>query len=430
MGGFGPDGYTAREIAELFGTYQDSIDQTYGDDLEPYEGSFDRALFQAFARAVHENQEQDLEALYDSLFIATAEGAHLTQLCAERLDVQRQEAIRATGVVEWTRNTTGGEQTIPSGVPVATQPPDSIEFRTTEPATFDAAATTVQQPIRAVEGGTIGNVGADRITRMPSPPGAVTGVTNPQPTGDPAFDLPGGEPQTLGQDRETDAELRDRALSPGSIGGAATVGAVAEAIRGLEERPSLTIYTNRTLSDNANGNGLPQLSAELVIYRRGATDQAVAETIHNHISVGERLVNGINGTANSATITDDVLGQERVIKWSEPTPTALSISVDVVTEAGYEGDTEVKRAIAGYVGGTDPEGAPVPGLDVSEDVIVDELESRITDLDGVVGVASVVIDADGDGQDDTAQRGDGLQAYVVATDEVVEVDATSDITVT
>jgi hypothetical protein len=429
MGGFGPDGYDARTIDELFQTYLDSIDQEYGSDLESYEGAFNRSLFLAFARAVAANQEQDLEDLYDSLFIATAAGDELTQLCAERLDVQRQEPVRATGVVEWTRASTGNEQTIPSGTLVATQSPESITFETTEPATFGSAATTVQQNVRAVEGGTIGNVGADRIIEMPSPPANVTGVTNPQPTGDPQFDLTGGDPQTLGQDRETDAELRDRALSPGSIDGAATVGAVAEAVRGLEERPSLTIYTNRRLTDNANGNGLPKLSAEVVIYRRGATAQTVGETIHEQISIGERLVNGINGTANSYTVTDDVLGQDRTIKWSEPTPTALEITVDVVTEAGYAGDVEVERAIAEYIGGTDPDGGAVPGLDVGEDVVVDELESRITDLDGVVGVATVTIDDNSDGTDDTTTRGDGLQAYVVATDEVVEVDATSDITV-
>ena len=429
MGGFGPDGYRARDAAELFETYLDAVDAEFGDELEPYEGSINRALFRAFARAVAENQEQDLEELYDSVFVTSAEGEELTEL-ARQYGVRRQPAVAATGVVEWSRSSTGEELTVPSGTVVATEGPDPIEFATTEAVSFGSTESTVRANINALTPGTVGNVGADRITVIPSPPTGVSGVTNPQPTGDSSFTLTDGSTQqTLGQDREDDASLRERVLEGSSLGGAATVRAVRDKIRALDGTPSLTIFTNRTLTDNANGNGLPKLSTELVIYSPSATDKQVGEAIHEIISVGERLVSGINGTATSYDVDSEVLAQTRTINWSEPTPTPLAVTVDVVEDDGYAGDRTVKRAIADYIGGTLPDGSPAAGLDVAEDVIVDELERRVNSLDGVLGVASVTIDADGDGDDDTTTRSDGLTAYEVSSDEVVTVDAVNDITI-
>lgn len=266
---------------------------------------------------------------------------------------------------------------------------------------------------------------------MPSPPVQVTGVTNPYPVGDPSYDLRAGQlQQTLGMDREDDASLRERVLESTSIGGAATVPAVKQAVRALEGAPSLTIYTNRTLTDNANGNGLPKLSTELVIYGRGASDKSIATAIHETASIGDRLVNGINGTAASYTITDTALAQDRVIEWTMPQQSNLVIDIAAVTESGYEGDEAVKNVIAEYIGGTKPDGGVIAGLDVGEDVILDEIERRVNSLRGVIGVSTLTIDADDDGTDDTTTRSDGLTAYEVSTNEVALVDATTDITVT
>jgi hypothetical protein len=431
-GGFGPDGYNAREIEALFDTYVDAIETEYDGDLEPYEGSFNRALFRAFARAVHENQEQDLETLYDSMFVVSASDEELTKL-ARQYGARRQPAVAATGVVEWSRpaSATGEEETVPAGVPVSTGGDDPIVFETTEAATFSSSAETAQATAKAAEGGTRGNVGADRLTTMPSPPAGVSGVTNPQPTGDPSYTITDGTTQqTLGQDREEDQPLRERVLEGASIGGAATVRAVRDRIRSLDGTPSLTIYTNRQLTANANGNGLPELSTELVIWSPSATDADVAQAIHKVASIGERFVSGYNGTAASYAIEDDVLGQTRTIEWSEPTEIQLSVSLDVVAGESYVGDAVLKETVAEYIGGTLPDGSPAAGLSVGDDVIVDELERQVNSLTGVVGTATVTIDGNGDGTDDTTTRSDGLTAYEVASDEVVTIDATTDVTIT
>lgn len=532
MGGFGPDGYNARTVEELFSAYLDSIDAEYGDELEPYEGSFNRALFRAFARAVSENQEQDLEQLYDSMFVTRATGRELTDL-AKQYGIRRQPAVPATGVIEWSRSPADSEQVIQSGVEVETE--NGIGFETIESVTllgseldtdtntyttsntsfttkvtytFDAAfrdtvslgadisgdaylrirddtnsvtiantststsatetvdydisglsepvtihydirtddaANTAEltraetdvpgqygiyQDVRALEPGVSGNVGAGRVTVMVNPPPNMRSVTNPTPIGDPELTLTDGETsRQLGQRREEDDELRERVLDGSSIGGAATVRAVRDAIRSLDGTPSLTIYTNRQTDPNFNGNGLPELSMELVIYAQSVTDKDVARAIYDSVAVTERLVSGINGTANSYDIDADVLEQTWTVEWSEPNITNLEITIDVVKGSGYIGDEAVLDAIGTYIGGTLPDGSPSAGLDVSQDLVVDEMELRINELKGVIGTADITVDATGDGSDDTTTRSDGLRAYEVAPDEVINVDTTEDVTI-
>jgi hypothetical protein len=430
MGGFGPDGYTAREISELLEDYIQAVEHEYEGDLEPYEGSFNRALFKGFSRAVHENQEQDLERLYDSMFVESASGQELTDL-ARQYGVRRQPAVAATGVVEWSRSTTESELVVQKGVPVETDGADPIRFITTEASTFQAGEQTTRSNVKAVEAGTVGNLGADRLVIMPSPPPGVSGVTNPFPTGDPDFTLTDGETQLrLGQDKEGDESVRDRVLEGASIGGAATVRAVRDKIRSLDGTPSLSIFTNRQLTDNANGNGLPKLSAELVIRAPSVPDQNVAKAIHDVVSITDRLTSGHNGTTVTADAESDVLVQTRTLEWSQPTEVNLELTLDVVTEDGYVGDPVVEQTVAEYIGGTLPDGSPAAGLDVSSDVIIDELERRVSGIQGVLGVATVTVDADGDGTDDTTTRADGLRAFEIEAFEVAVVDGTADIEVT
>jgi uncharacterized phage protein gp47/JayE len=428
MGGFEEDGYEARSVEELMESYRDSIDQEYEDEVEDYEGSFAQALFMAFSRAVSTNQEADLEQLYDSLFIVSAEDDELTKL-ARGYGVDRQAAIPATGVVEWTRNSTGSEEVIPEGTTVKTEGPNAIEYFTTESGTFGTNETTIRTNIKAAEAGTVGNVGAGRVTEMPTPPASVVAVTNPFPVGDPDFDLTNGQAQTLGQDEERDSELRERVLEGGSIGGSATVRAVRDSVRSIEGTPSLTVNTNRKLTDNGSGYGLPPLATELVIHAPSATDDEIAQAIHDVIAVTERLESGYNGAAQSYVITDTILNSDRTIEWSKPNEVDLNITIDVVTDDGFAGENAVKESIAEYIGGTLPDGSPAPGLDVSEDVIVNQLEQNVVTVEGVIGTSSLKIDGDGDGSDDITTRGDGLEVYDVANNEVAIIDSTNNITV-
>jgi len=106
---------------------------------------------------------------------------------------------------------------------------------------FDFYTTSARSAdIRAVEGGVEGNVGSNALESIPSPPLGVQTATNPYPTGDQTYFDTSGSLFRVGQDEETDRELRERALNATSGGGSAThdaiVGHIINSIDGDDVR--------------------------------------------------------------------------------------------------------------------------------------------------------------------------------------------------
>jgi hypothetical protein len=88
----------------------------------------------------------------------------------------------ATGKVVF-RNLTSDEIEIPSGTVLSTEDVPAEQFATTEVATLTGAAgKTVEVPVRAVEGGTKGNLPKDTLILIEGDLGASLAVTNPEPT--------------------------------------------------------------------------------------------------------------------------------------------------------------------------------------------------------------------------------------------------------
>lgn len=291
--------------------------------------------------------------------------------------------------------------------------------------TVSRTATTLN--IEALNGGEDTNVGADRVTVMPSPPTGVTAVTNPVPTGDRNYFDSNDERLVVGTNREEDESLRERAIKTASRGGAGTARSIFSALSDLDNVIHVDWNENDTLSSN---NGLPPLSIEFIVY--GGTDADIAEALHLNVGVTERLTSGVNGNSVSFTYTDELLDEEETYEWSEPPFVSIDITVDIVVEDTYEGDDVVKSTITQYVGGTDIDGGAVNGLGIGEDILHDDIRDILVgDELGVRGVASIEIDGDGDGTDDSTTNANGLKVYEVADNEVPETDATDgSITVT
>lgn len=275
--------------------------------------------------------------------------------------------------------------------------------------------------IEGAEGGTETNVGSDRIRVLSTQPTGVDGVFNPLPTGDDQYKDTDGRQFIIGKNREDDEELRNRALKSTAKGGAATVNAIGSALRGIDDVIGVTAFENDDLSED--GDGRPALSVEFVVY--GGKDADIAQVIHDKVALTERLSGGHVGSLKSYTITDDLLADDETYEWSEPPIDNLDITIDVVTDSTYEGDDAVKSAIVKYIGGTDVDGSVETGTSVGIDIRVDEIRNRVVGDDlGVKGIASITIDSDGDGTDDTTTDGDGLTVYAVAKSDVAETDAT------
>jgi hypothetical protein len=134
------------------------------------------------------------------------------------------------------------------------------------------------------------------------------------------------------------------------------------------------------------------------------------------------LQGGANGTAESTTIDTDLYGS-LTVPITRPTETSLDITIDVVHTASYGGTDAVKDAIVGYVGGTTTDGTSVTGLAQGENVLVNEVENVSEDVAGVEYADVTLLDANGDGTDDTTTDADGVPVYSVSDTEVPTVNA-------
>jgi hypothetical protein len=196
-------------------------------------GSVTRHLGEAFARELAGLSHQ-LERVYDSGFVDTAEGAALDMVVA-LLGVSRKRREFASGAVRFVRDVPApADIFIPTGTKVSTAlaPPEPgggggptgknrpVSFVTTEDRTLRRGQLAVEADIRAEERGPAGVVEAGAITVVNQPILGISGVANPAPT---VFGGPG----------ESDDELRRRAKTVAERAGRATPGAIVNALTEL-----------------------------------------------------------------------------------------------------------------------------------------------------------------------------------------------------
>lgn len=196
------------------------------------------ALKHILAAAARADDEQyyQMSLLLQLFSLDTATGEDLDERAkdVQPSAIARYEAVKATGLVTFSRTGTVGTVNIPSGTQVKTA--DGKVFATTAATSIGPAspqqigghgvgrdATPVASV--AVVGGDAGNVASDTIVKFVSKPAGVDEVTNQA-----AF--------TGGQDRETDDEFRARIKT--YIAGLArsTVGAIEANLAGQEDPSS------------------------------------------------------------------------------------------------------------------------------------------------------------------------------------------------
>lgn len=283
--------------------------------------------------------------------------------------------------------------------------------------------SAVSSNIRALVGGVNGNVGAESINRLPSPPSGVDTVTNLYPTGDPDRIDTTGSNFVVGTNRETDGELRNRAQDAVAGGGAATHDAIVyELVNNTEGVTSVTVYENKTDTDFTGSGGLPPHSFEVVVF--GGQDADVGETIFEKKAVTSRDYSGANGTSTSVTVTADSNGQQRSIEFSRPAKLDIDLTLDLVVDDSYIGDDEIRDDIVSYIGGILSEGGEVVGLGVGQDVLIDQIRDVVVGDDtGVIGFDSSV-DGAPISSTPSITTVDGLEVIDVGQNEVAQSDAT------
>lgn len=271
---------------------------------------------------------------------------------------------------------------------------------------------------RAQEGGTRGNVGANTINTMPTVPSGVDSITNPFAMGDDSHRLTDTTEFTVGRPEETDEELRERAQISEGESGKATVPAIIAEISALPNAESVSVYENKTDTDNTGSGGLPPHSFEVVYY--GADpNQDIADTLFDVKGATAWDYGGAHGTE----VTETVLasnGQEFTMHWSEPTEVSVDMTLDVVVNDEFVGKEDVRDAIVDYVGGLNSSGRRVLGTGSGEDIYVDQIEDIVTGPDetGVIGISSYSFTPS------VTTDSNGLEVVSIGSNEVAATDAT------
>lgn len=526
--------YQQRTVDQIFETLATQLLDEEPDANPRAESTYTYALLWALASSIAQNQEQSLEDVYNAAYVVDATEEELTKK-ARNLGVVRKDAVKATGVVEFSRDSRATQDyLIPSGTEVETVEEDPVTFETTGATTIngpdsetdgtlystsstslvtktsfdvetlsrdslDVSAdyrttnnsytatieiadatngtvittastsnTTMQSvsdtydvssieetitveyrikisnssgtaeldqssysiegqtlakaTIQALAGGADGNVGPNAITSMPSPPAGVDSVTNPNPTGDPSLTDTNGDPFRAGRDRESDSDLRSRVLDTDATDEGPSADGIELALEDIDGVVSKHVNTNPTSSTS---NGLDPYSSEVVVYGGDVYD--IGRTLYETMGAATllRLQGGVNGTKETTSVYSQLFDTSLTIPITRPTLLTFdSLDVDIVHTNNYGGDVSVKDTVVEYIGGTRADDSTTVGeLAIGDNVLVNEVENRIEDVNGVDFANVTLADVDGDGTDDTTTDSDGVPIVSVSDSEVARLDA-------
>jgi uncharacterized phage protein gp47/JayE len=267
-------------------------------------GSLTRTLAEAFARELAVLRQQ-LEMVYESAFVETAEGRSLDMVVA-LLGLERKAREYATGSVRFRRDTPSpADIFVPAGTKVSTAlpPPPAtgetpktnakpVAFVTSEDRTLRRGQLSVEASIRAEEKGAVGIVEAGAITVVNQPVLGVSGVTNDAAT-------------VFGSSGESDDELRRRARTVAERAGRATPRALTNA---LTEIPGIRENDVKVVEELQLRPGVVQVfvadepTPELAVQ----VQDAILETRAAGIRVEHNLESYLPAAPSAPTSTGDV----------------------------------------------------------------------------------------------------------------------------
>lgn len=303
---------------------------------------------------------QQLEEVYLSAFVSSAEGLSLDRKCQD-IGIMRHLGTRAHGTVKFAFSS---QAVVHSGTELQTA--NGVLFRTILGLYYPGGLSipenpppVTEVPVEAVVPGVNGNVDAGTITRLVSPIAGVTGVTN-------LYAMSGG------MDTESDAQLRGRYLRSVAKPGGSSAAAIEAAILDVDGVLDVDVRQNTTMS--ATVDGIPPKSIAPVVW--GGVTGEIAQAIFAVKPAGIQCW----GEDEVATITDS-RGVEHMIGFDRPDSIVVDVDATLVVDALYplDGDDQVETAIEMYL--TD--------LGLGDDVIYTRLISRIHSVPGIVDITAL-----------------------------------------
>ena len=335
-------GFKRKSYEEFLAEMQEQARQEFGANVNLSDRSKLGKLIKLWAYARAEENEQ-AEAVYNAGFIDTAEGVSLDREVA-KMGIKRRQERKATGQLTITVDPGA---TVPAGFMAETA--DGIAFKTTDPVTDSDNDGVVLANIEAVEAGARGNVPASTITKITTPFAGVLSVTNAGPTEN-------------GQDKESDEQLRKRALQQGAKDGVPTGDGIrATILKDVPEVRAAIVAEND--GDEPDADGRPPHSIEVIVLGGQPTDIAKA--------ILRAKAAGIRAYGSTVVVVQDASGNDQTIGFSYAEQVDVWVKVDIRTNSLYpaNGAALIRQEIVEYIGGQDASGNFHDGLGMGEDVI-------------------------------------------------------------
>lgn len=220
--------------------------------------------------------------------------------------------------------------------------------------------------VQSTELGTTGNVLLGTITEIVNPSVDVTSVEHTNII-------------SLGEDEETDAELRKRFAIAIQGSGSATAVAIRGAVMRVTGVNSCLIVENK--EDSTDADGRPPHSFEVYVHAPSTADQQIGEAIFSKKPLGIKSVGDVE------VQVQDISGGQQTVYFSHVEEVSLYIKVKICKDSHFEidGVDQIKTALVGYI----------ESLGSGEDVIFTNLYRYIYSVEGVKDVASLTISKDG-----------------------------------
>lgn len=328
-----------------------------------------------------------IEAVYNSADVDRAEGVSLDY------------AVKFKGITRFAERPAYLENltllvdpglTIEPGLLVGTL--GGIQFFTLETVTDSDNDGIVIAAIEAIEPGAIGNVPANTINEILTPRSGINSVYN-------STKLAGG------QDRETDAELRNRYKATTGENGTPD-GIATKLMNNVAGVRAALVIDN--VEDVEDADGRPAHSFEAIVLGGSIDD------------IGAMLLQvkpvGIRAYGSETVIVKDKAGNDQIIGFSYATKKDIYVKITLIKNSAFptSGIDIIKLETIKYIGGSDSNNNFYAGLGMGDDVKIGKISSIA--WTSVAGVADAVIEVSTDGINYTVENIPIQKTEVAQTD--------------
>lgn len=310
--GLSATGFYRPRFDEIVTEMESRWKARFGANRNTRADSTDGKIIRVIAEGLALNYEA-IEGAYQASFLDTSSGESL-DLWAAGISYLRQEATRST--VTLTLGGTPGT-VVPSGSIVTLTSGGSSGRRwTTDASATIGGGGTIAVAATAEETGPIAATSGSTWS-ITTPVSGWSTVTN-------ALDA------ELGQDEETDAELRQRIRDATAEGGVKAE--ILDDVDGVEQ---VTIFENDTDIPDPLYNATHWVEALVV----GGDDQEIANAIWRAKPEGI-------GTQGDTMVTETVTGDENEVRFSRGTERDIWVTVAITAAEGFSGNaTEIRNAL-------------------------------------------------------------------------------------